>query len=146
MFANTAARIGTEDTWNARIVAVRAGGMRAVRDGVLARFLSERFRARHPEVTRWVGDMLEATPPEGYAGSCAAVRDADLRESVATIRVPSLILAGALDAATPPAQAEELHAAIPGSELVLLEEAAHLSNLEQPDAFTERVLEFFTRP
>ena len=58
VYANTAARIGTTEIWNARIDAVRTGGMAAVRDAVLARFLSEGFRRRHPEVVRQIGEMI----------------------------------------------------------------------------------------
>ena len=142
LFANTAARIGTEESWNTRIEAVRTGGMGAILDMVLARFLSEGFRQRHLEVTRLIGEMIKATNPKGYIGACAALRDADLRDILATIHVPSLILAGELDEATPPSQARELHAAITGSELVVLPEAAHLSNVEQPEEFSKHVLTF----
>lgn len=142
VFANTAARIGNEEIWNTRIEAVRTGGMGAIRDVVLTRFLSEGFRQRHPEVVRQIGEIVEATNPVGYIGACAALRDTDLREILAAIHVPSLIIAGALDEATPPSQSRELHAAITGSELVVLREAAHLSNIEQPEEFSKAVLAF----
>jgi 3-oxoadipate enol-lactonase len=144
VFANTAARIGTAATWDARIAAVRGGGMAAVRDAVVARFFSEGFRARRPDVARAFGDMLEATRPDGYVAACAALRDADLRAVVPAIRAPALIVAGALDEATPPAQSEELHTAIGGSEMVALD-AAHLSNVEQPEAFSARLLLFLNK-
>jgi 3-oxoadipate enol-lactonase len=126
VFANTAARIGTEETWNTRIDAVRMGGMAAIREAVVARFLSEGFRQRHPEMTRRMSEMIEATSPIGYIGACAALRDADLREMVSTIDVPSLILAGELDESTPASQARELHAAI--------------SNVEKPEEFSQCIL------
>jgi 3-oxoadipate enol-lactonase len=146
VFANTAARIGTPATWTARIEAVRAGGMAAVRDAVVARFLSDTFRAGHPQVSQAIGDMLEATNPDGYIAACAALREADLHTLVPNIRVPSLIVAGALDQATLPAQAQELHDAITGSRLAVLPDAAHLSNVEQPQAFTACLLKFFNDP
>jgi 3-oxoadipate enol-lactonase len=142
VFANTAARIGTVESWSARIEAVRVGGMAAVREPVLARFLSAGFRTRRPEVAAELGDMLEATSPVGYVAACEALRDADLRGIVGRIRVPSLIIAGALDPSTPPSQAEELHAAIQGSELVVLPDAAHLSNVEQPALFNRYLWAF----
>ena len=141
VFANTAARIGTVQGWNARIDAVRVGGMAAVRGAVVARFLSDGFRARHPEMAHWIGNMLEATDQVGYIAACAALRDTDLRDLVHKIRVPSLIIAGALDEATPPAQAEELHKAIRGSDLIIFPEVAHLSNVEQPAAFNACLLQ-----
>jgi 3-oxoadipate enol-lactonase len=141
VFANTAARIGSAESWSARIATVQAHGMHAVRDTVIARFLSAPFRARHPDVAHTMGDMLEATDPAGYVAACAALRDADLRARVPTIGVPSLIVAGALDEATPPSQSEELHIAVKESELAMLS-AGHLSNIEQPTAFNAHLLRF----
>ncbi len=141
VFANTAARIGSVDSWQARIDAVQAGGMAAVREMVLARFLSPSFREQCPDETHAVGDMLEATDPTGYIGACAALRDTDLHPVVGSISVSSLIIAGALDESTPPAQSDELHAVITGSELVMLP-AGHLSNIEQPEQFSDHLLRF----
>lgn len=142
VFANTAARIGTEESWDTRINAVAAGGMAAIRDAVVARFLSARFREHNPEMTQQISDMVEATNPMGYSGACAALRGADLRTQVSAIRVPSLIIAGALDESTPPSQARELHAGITGSQLIVFDEVAHLSNIERPKEFSEYVLNF----
>jgi 3-oxoadipate enol-lactonase len=146
VFANTAARIGSVETWSARIEMVRAGGMAAIRDAVLARFLSAGFREREPEVAANVGAMLLATPPEGYVGCCAALRDADLRNLISTIEAPSLVIGGELDEATPPAQAEDLHGGIVPSELMVIPGVAHLSNLEAPELFSRRLLELVTGP
>ncbi len=145
VFADTAARIGSVAGWEARIAAVREGGMEAVRETIVGRFLSAAFRQQHPEVMDSISAMLTKTNPEGYIAACAALRDADLRAVVPTIRVPSLIIVGALDESTPPAQAEELHAAIAESELVLLPQAAHLSNIEQPAQFNAHLLAFLTQ-
>lgn len=145
VFANTAARIGSVERWNARIEAVRDGGMTAIRAVVLARFLSPSFRAAHPEATQRIGTMLLATNPDGYVAACTALRHADLRVLVPTISIPALIVAGALDEATPPLQSEALHTAIRGSELVVLP-AGHLSNVEQPQAFNAHLLRFLTAP
>lgn len=142
VLANTAARIGTAENWTTRIALVSAGGMSAVGEMVLARFLSERFRRQHPEVALQMRDVLEATTPQGYIGACAALRDADLHTTLPAIHVPSLIIVGEEDEATPPAQAQDLHSAIKRSELVVLHEAAHLSNVEQPEAFSRAVLAF----
>jgi 3-oxoadipate enol-lactonase len=142
VFANTAARIGTQESWDARIEAVRTGGMSAIRDMVLARFLGEGFRRNHPGVVRHLGEMLEATNPRGYMEACAALRMADLRARLAGIHIPSLIIAGELDESTPPSQARELHVAITGSELMVLSDVGHLSNVEQPEQFSRAVLAF----
>jgi pimeloyl-ACP methyl ester carboxylesterase len=144
-YANTAARIGTQETWETRIEAVSMGGMGAVRDAVLARFLSENFRQRYPRETQQIGEMIEQTNPEGYIKACACLRDTDLRQKLSAIHVPSLILAGELDESTPVWQARELHAAITGSELVIIREAAHLSNREKPEDFNQALLTFLER-
>jgi 3-oxoadipate enol-lactonase len=142
VFANTGARIGTEASWDDRIARVRAGGMPAIREMVVNRFLSAPFRQRHPEIEERISAMLVATDPEGYIAVCEALRGADLRGVVSGIRIPTLILAGALDESTPAALSEELHAAIPGSELAIIPECAHLSNVEAADAFNAHVLSF----
>ncbi len=142
VFANTSARIGTRESWDARIEAVRTGGMVAIRDTVLARFLSANFQQQHPEMVQKISRMVEATNPVGYIGACEALREADLRAKIHDIHSPSLILAGALDESTPPAQSYELHHAIPGSQLNVFDEVAHLSNIERPDEFSDYVLSF----
>ncbi|HEX6817517.1 MAG TPA: 3-oxoadipate enol-lactonase, partial [Ktedonobacterales bacterium] len=124
VLANTSARIGSEQSWTDRIQAVKAGGMSAVRDVVVSRFLSGAYRSAHPEVTRWIASMLEATPAQGYIATCEALRDAVLRTLVGRIKAPALILGGALDQSTPPDQARELHASITDSRLVILDKAA----------------------
>lgn len=144
VIAAVAARIGTQELWQDRAEAVRSGGMAAVVDAVLVRFFSERFRGERPDVVARVGQVLAATPPEGYAAACLALRDADLREEVAGIAAPTLVVVGREDPATPVAEADWLHARIPGSELVVLEDAGHLCNLEQPELFTDAVVGFLS--
>lgn len=144
VFADTAARIGTAESWSTRIALVNVGGMGAIGEMVLARFLSERFRRQHPEVALQIRDMIEATNPQGYIGACAALRDADLHAILPAIHIPSLIIVGKEDEATPPAQAQDLHSTLRRSELVMLREAAHLSNVEQPEAFSSEVLAFLS--
>lgn len=71
VLANTGARIGSHEFWAARIEAVQQGGMSAVRDAVLARWLGAKFRDAHPNVTRDLGEMLDHTPVAGYVAPCA---------------------------------------------------------------------------
>lgn len=136
VLSNTAARIGSVASWEARIASVEAGGMAAIADAVLARFFSPSFRVAQPEtVDRYKASLL-ATDPTGYTACCAALRDADLRPLVGGIAAPTLVVGGALDEATTPAQAAELHRAIRAGELAVLEGASHLANVERPDSFT----------
>jgi len=85
--------------------------------------------------------MLLATPAAGYVAACAAVRDMDQRATASTIRMPTLVIAGTHDAATPPAAGRFLADAISGSRYVELS-AAHLSNVEAAPAFTQALTEF----
>jgi 3-oxoadipate enol-lactonase len=138
----TAARFGTPELWAERSAAVReAGSVEPLADAVLERWLTPGFRAERPADAARVRAMLVATPAEGYAAACDALADCDLRESLGSLRTPTLVLAGADDPATPPTQAEEIAAAIQDARLVIVPDAAHFAQLEQPDAFAGAVLE-----
>jgi 3-oxoadipate enol-lactonase len=141
VLANTAARIGTRDRWIERIAQVRGGGMDAVVDLAIGRWFSEAFRARAGDTVSAFRRLLLGCSPVGYAGCCAVLRDVDLREEIARIAAPALIIAGTEDQATTLADAELMRTRISGARLVTLP-AAHLSNVEQPEAFTRAVLEF----
>ena len=142
--SNTAACIGTKETWNSRIETVRRDGMKPVAAAVVERWFTPGFRARSVEQVARTRQMLEDSPPEGYVSCCAAVRDMDQREEVAEIKVPTLVIYGSHDPVIPVADAQFLADRIQGSEQVELP-AAHLSSVEQPAAFTEAVREFLSR-
>ena len=143
VLANTGAKLGTDESWNARISAVRDGGTVAVRDLVIGRFLTPEFRERDAATTALIAGMIEATSAEGYIAACEALRDADLRVAARTVRVPAMIVGSERDESTPPAFARDLHAAIPGSELFIIPAAAHLSNVESPTLFNEALVRAF---
>jgi 3-oxoadipate enol-lactonase len=141
VLCNTAARIGPPDLWNTRIENVRKGGMEAIANAVLERWFTLPFRERAASAIEPVRRTLVATPPDGYVACCAAVRDMDQREAVARVRAPTLVIAGAQDAATPPQDGRFVAERIPGAKYVELE-AAHLSNIELADEFTDAVVRF----
>lgn len=141
---NTSARIGAPEVWNQRIDTVRKHGMEAIVPGVLERWFTSGFREQAPDAVDKARRMLIATPPEGYIACCAAVRDMDQVETIAAIRLPTLVIAGASDMATPPDHARLIAARVPAARLVELE-AAHLSNIEAADRFTAAVLDFMIR-
>jgi 3-oxoadipate enol-lactonase len=143
VLCNTAAKIGTPDTWNPRIAKVDAEGMASVVDTVLDRWFTPGFRQRAPEQVGVVRDMLLDTAPAGYGANCAAVRDMDLRADIASIVVPTLVIAGTHDGSTPAADGRAVADAIPGAHYVELD-AAHLSNWEQSEQFTRALLDFLT--
>jgi 3-oxoadipate enol-lactonase len=143
VLANTAARLGTVAGWEQRRREVQEQGMDAIAEsGLRERWFTPGFDRRSPTAVA-TRAMLAACPPQGYLGGCAALRDADLGPELAAITAPTLVVVGSQDRVTPPADGETLRRGIPGARLVTLE-AAHLSNLEQPEAFTAAVLEFLT--
>ena len=140
VLSNTAVRIGTADSWNARIDAVEKSGMETVVETVLARWFTARFREQAPERVEPLRRMLLATDCAGYVAGCAAVRDADLRDSV---RVPTLVITGALDSATPPSDGRWLAERIAGANHAELQ-SAHLCNVEAESAFNHSVVGFLS--
>jgi 3-oxoadipate enol-lactonase / 4-carboxymuconolactone decarboxylase len=136
----TAARFAPE-AYDSRARTVRADGVAKIADAVLERWFTPAFRASQRDVVEWARRMLLGTPAEGYAACCEAVRDADLRRRLGDIRAPTLVIAGADDPAAPPEQAKLICDSIPHARLVVIEQAAHLANAEQPDAATSALLD-----
>jgi 3-oxoadipate enol-lactonase len=137
ILCDTAAKIGTPEMWNSRIEAVRKGGMKAISVAVMERWFSAAYRANSPEVVATIKLILERQNPDGYVANCAAVRDFDARETIAAITVPTLVIAGTHDAATTPSDGQYLAEHIAGAQYVELN-AAHLSNIEDPEHFASR--------
>ncbi len=142
--ANTAARIGDSALWNRRIRDAETLGLPALAGPAVARWFTPRFRGADPETVDRFRAMLAGCSAAGYAGCCAALRDADLRADVHRIASPTLVVVGAHDPATPPADGRAIRERVPGAELLALD-AAHLANVERPDAFTGGVLAFLSR-
>lgn len=142
VLANTAAYMGPPEPWQRRIELVSREGMSAIAESVLERWFTPAFRRREIDVVARARAWLISTSPAGYAGCCAAIRDLDLRPTASLIAAPTLLVAGAHDPATPPGRSDELARLLRGSAHVATLEAAHLSNLEQPDAFNRALLEF----
>lgn len=141
VLADTSTHMPPPEQWNDRIRKVMNEGMASIEQAVLDRWFTPEFQARAPEAVAKVRAMIRATPPQGYAGCCAAIRDMDQRETIRGVRAPVLVIAGARDPATLPDHAQLIHQRIAGSKLVSLD-AAHLSNIEQAEAFTEAVVDF----
>jgi 3-oxoadipate enol-lactonase len=141
VLANTAAQMPPAELWNGRIRNVSQNGMGAIVDATIARWFTKGFVERAPAVIADIKAMIAATPAEGYCGCCAAIRDMDQRESIRAIANPVLLISGAHDPATTPAMMELMRERIPGAEWVSLD-ASHISNIEQPEAFTEALVGF----
>ena len=143
VLANTGAKIGTADTWNQRISAVQTEGLAAIADSVLARWFTPGFAASHPDVVARIRQTLVTTPPSGYIACCEALREADLRHEIAAIKSPVLVVTGTHDLSTPPALGEFVRTRVEGAQLVELP-CAHISNVEQADAFNRAMLDFLS--
>ncbi len=144
ILCNTAAKIGTAETWNKRIADVQLGGMEAVADAVVQRWFTAEFVASGAPVVTTMRQMLAACNPAGYVAACAAIRDMDLREAVGVIPIPVCLIAGERDAVTTLADAQFLQSHIAGAELVTLP-AAHISSAEVPQQFSAAVLKFLAK-
>lgn len=141
VLCNTAPYFGPPELMNARMDAVREHGMAVIVDGVIERWFTPAFRAADPVSVARVRETLLESPVEGYIACCAALRDLDLRPSLAAIRAPTLVIAGSDDPSLPPATALAIAAAIPGARCIELP-AAHLSNFGATAAFNASVLGF----
>jgi 3-oxoadipate enol-lactonase len=144
VLCNTAAKIAGPEVWNPRIDAVLREGtaaMLALREGTIARWFTPPFVVAQPDTVERTVDMLASTSPAGYAANCAAVRDADFRQQIASVKRPVLVVCGTQDAVTSVADGRFLVNAMAGAQLVELH-AAHLSNVEAAELFTRQVLPF----
>jgi len=141
VLANTAAHMGPPSLWNDRIALARASGMEATVEPTVQRWFPAAFHASAPETIERMRAMIRRTPLEGYIGCCAAIRDMGQRDTIRGIDTPTLVIIGAKDPATTPEAGRLIHAAIRGSSIAVLD-AAHISNVEQPEAFTGTVLDF----
>lgn len=143
VLACTSARMDRQ-VWEARIAAVRGQGMAAVVDPVMARFFSDDFRRDHAQEVDAVRARFLDLDPEGYAGCCAAIRDMDLLDRIARITVPTLIIAGSKDAATPfEGHGSEIAKKITQAKVSMMP-AAHLAPVERPDLFAALVTDFLS--
>ncbi|HXF79144.1 MAG TPA: 3-oxoadipate enol-lactonase, partial [Usitatibacter sp.] len=148
VLANTTSGYGPDGPkmWEARAKAVREGGMAAIAELVMQRYFSDEFRERHPEVVARMKERVLTTPAKGYISCCAAIRDLDSTAELGAIRARTLVIAGGKDAGTPPSMSEIIATRIPGSQLAVLAEAAHLSAVEAPEEFNTLVGNFLASP
>jgi 3-oxoadipate enol-lactonase len=144
VLANTTSSYGPEGrpSWDNRIRLVSEGGLGAIRDMVAARYFSPAFLAARPDVVDRVMARFKETPAEGYVGCCEAIRELDYVGALLRIGSPTLVIAGELDAGTPPAMSEAIAGRIPGARLAVMRGASHLSAVEMPGEFAALVGDF----
>ncbi len=145
--ADTTSRYPAEaaGAWADRIKTAQTQGMQPLVESTLARWFTEPFRAARPDITKTIGAQIAGTPVAGYSGCCEAIPKINLTQRLKEIACPILVIVGEQDMGTPLAMAQEIHANAPGSTLTVLSPAAHISNLEQPEAFNTALDGFLKR-
>jgi 3-oxoadipate enol-lactonase len=144
ILSNTSSYFPNKSIWDDRIKTVRERGLAAIADSIMKIWFTGEFIARAPGTIARMRQMLVATPAEGYIAACQAIRDMDHRDLLPKINAPTLVIAGRHDRSTPMEAAQFIRSRIPGAALTLLD-AAHISNVEQPAAYTAEVLGFLTQ-
>lgn len=142
ILSDTAHKVGTGDSWNARIAAVEAGGVDSIADQVMNVWFTPAFRDPANPAIHGYRAMLARQPAEGYAATCAALREADLTEAARRIAVPTLCVVGDQDGSTPPALVSSLADLIPGARFEVIADAGHIPCVEQPEALTDLIRGF----
>jgi 3-oxoadipate enol-lactonase len=143
VLSNTAPRFGTPQIWAERIDLVRQQGLGALADGTMERSLGRAWRDS-PALPA-LREMLLSTDPQGWMGVAAAVAGTDFYTTTASLTLPTLAIAGSLDAATPPDMVHEMADLIRGSRFHLLRQAGHLPPVDQPQAFAAVLTDFLTK-
>ncbi|MEP9373781.1 3-oxoadipate enol-lactonase [Mesorhizobium sp. KR1-2] len=142
ILCDTAHKIGTAEMWNARIATIEAEGIEPLADPVLERWFTPAFH--HDRAIELAGyrNMLVRQPAAGYAGTCAALRDADYTEAAKSISVPTLCIAGDQDGSTPPEVVRGTAELIAGSRFEIIAHCGHIPCVEQPVALLELIRNF----
>lgn len=140
VLSNTGVKLGTTESWDARIAAVKAGGVDSIADAVMERWFAAPFRAS-PELTLW-RQMLANTPDSGYIAACSALAGTDQHAATSALRCPALVIGGSDDGASPPALVRAAAAVIAGATYHEISGAGHLPCVETPQAWAAIVAPF----
>lgn len=141
----TSARLGPPQMWAERAELVRAKGITAVAEASVGRWVTPEFVRAEPARADWLHQMVLDTPAEGYASCCQAIQHMDQLADLPSITAPTLVIGGAQDPATPPAEhGQRIADGIPGARIEVLSPGAHLVNIEQPDRVSELVLKWLS--
>lgn len=147
VLADTTSRYPAEAAplWAERIKVAQTQGMEPLVEPTLSRWFTEPYRKARPERIKPIADAIRATPIAGYVGCCHAIPKINLTARLKELKRPALVIVGEQDSGTPVALAREIHENLPGSQLVVIPSAAHLSNIEQPEAFNRALTAFYER-
>lgn len=137
----TAAYLPPIQGWLDRAATVRADGVAAIAETVVDRWFTTGFAQTHPAVRQAHVDMVASIPSAGYAACCDAIAAMDQRADLTHIAAPTLAIAGADDPATPPAFLEEVATGVQDGRLLVLDQGAHLANVEQPQRVSAAIID-----
>jgi 3-oxoadipate enol-lactonase len=140
----TAARMARPDDFAARARTVREQGIEPIGEALIGRWFTPSFLASQPDRVARIRAILVSTPREGYAGACEAIAQMDLREDLLRIKAPTLVIGAQQDQSTPPEKSREIAEGISGAALVVIPDAAHIANVEQPEAVSNQILDHLT--
>jgi 3-oxoadipate enol-lactonase len=144
VLADTTARRppNADQMWGERVKIAQEQGMQALVESTLGRWFTQPFRESRKDVMERIGGHIRSTPVAGFAGCCQAISKIDVLDRLREIRCPALVIVGDQDHGTPPEMARAIQQNLPGSKLVVIPSAAHLSNVEQPKAFDDAIVSF----
>jgi 3-oxoadipate enol-lactonase len=144
VMSNTHSYYDDKKVWDDRMNLAREKGMAAAAGPAMGRWFTKEAMARRPDKVALIQKMFAETQIDGYLACCAAIRNMDMRDCHPRIKAPTLVIVGLRDPATPPAAGEEIQRRIPGAKLATID-ASHLSNIGQPQAYSDLVLGFLTQ-
>lgn len=142
ILCDTASKIGSADMWNARIAAVEEHGIVGIIDAVMEKWFTPAFRSPDNIAFRGYCNMLARQPNEGYAATCASIRDADYTDAAAHVALPTLCIVGDQDGSTPPDLVRKTAELIPGARFEIIKDAGHIPCVEQPEALSDLIRNF----
>ncbi|MCB2136074.1 MAG: 3-oxoadipate enol-lactonase [Rhodobacteraceae bacterium] len=140
VLSNTAARLGTSEGWQARIGAVKTSGVAGIADDIMRRWFAPAF-LDGSSLPLW-RNMMARTPADGYAAACRALSGADYSAETASLRLPTLVIGGEFDGATPPEAVKATADVIRGAAFRLIPGVGHLPPVEAPEAFANLLIQF----
>ena len=145
VLCDTACHMPPESIWDDRIEMARSKGVEPFAEIMVNRWFTESFRDANPLEMEPVKAMIRGTSVDGLVGCCHAAKKMNFASALSGIAKPTLVVVGEHDPGTPVSAARVLHEGIRGSELCIIDDAAHLTNIEKPDEFNAALTEFLVR-
>ena len=130
------------ESWSKRVELVRAHGIEAIVESSIERWFTPEFRAENQQVISNVKSIIRRMSPDAYCCNAAALQRLDYVRYLGAIKVPSLFMTGEQDNGAPPAIVREMQVATPFSRYREIARASHISAMEQPDIFTQAIVDF----